>query len=411
MAPRGRRRGPRPDPDDSAWEPAVSALAAERPTPPTTPDALARVARPMRCAHAWLSAPVPGTYADHLGSLCSHPPTRPLVAGARSTSAVVPSAADTSDAPSVPASGRVTIVTAGVGPARRPACGRECPPHACSSAGWPGCACSTPRRSGGPRPGRGRALRPAAAATRDRTRRRSPRPLLAVRPDDPRHLRRRWPGHHDRLVNMRRFEQRSARPRPFVLAELIERPGARPGPRHGRGDRRRTSASGMERATGTGGSPVFCRERLPRRDRARSPTEPVGRDLRRRRGRRQRPCMSHQKNGPLRVFSRSSLSSTPRTSRAIADRAWRRAEVVAALDDDRLADMLAELPRRRPGRHRGSMPLDQAADILRGDGARRRSRPPERSAPERAEELSLMEPDEAAPLRRPSPMTRIPPVV
>jgi flagellar motility protein MotE (MotC chaperone)/sporulation protein YlmC with PRC-barrel domain len=81
--------------------------------------------------------------------------------------------------------------------------------------------------------------------------------------------------------------------------------------------------------------------------------------------------------------------------------AKRRAEVAAALDDDRLADVLEELPEDEQIEILGKLEQERAADILEAmdpdDAADLLSELPEEEA-ERL--LELMEPDEAEPLRR-----------
>ena len=79
----------------------------------------------------------------------------------------------------------------------------------------------------------------------------------------------------------------------------------------------------------------------------------------------------------------------------------RRAEVAAALDDDKLADVLEELPEDDQVEIIAGLGTDRAADVLEAmepdDAADLLADLP----PEQAEELlQLMEPDEAAPLRR-----------
>ena len=78
----------------------------------------------------------------------------------------------------------------------------------------------------------------------------------------------------------------------------------------------------------------------------------------------------------------------------------RRNEVAAALDDERLADVLGRAARARPGRdHRRARP-GPGRRRARGDGPRRRGRPAGRAAEaDREELLDLMEPDEASPVR------------
>ena len=79
----------------------------------------------------------------------------------------------------------------------------------------------------------------------------------------------------------------------------------------------------------------------------------------------------------------------------------RRAEVAAALDDERLADVLEELPEDDQVEIIAGLATERAADVLEAmepdDAADLLADLP----PEQAEELlQLMEPDEAAPLRR-----------
>ena len=79
----------------------------------------------------------------------------------------------------------------------------------------------------------------------------------------------------------------------------------------------------------------------------------------------------------------------------------RRAEVAAALDDDRLADLLEELPEDDQVEIIAGLDTERAADVLEAmepdDAADLLADLP----PEQAEQLlQLMEPDEAAPLRR-----------
>ncbi|WP_329567336.1 magnesium transporter MgtE N-terminal domain-containing protein [Kitasatospora sp. NBC_01266] len=81
--------------------------------------------------------------------------------------------------------------------------------------------------------------------------------------------------------------------------------------------------------------------------------------------------------------------------------AKRRAEVAAALDDDRLADVLEELPEDDQVEILGKLQAERAADVLEAmdpdDAADLLSELPDEEA-ERL--LQLMEPEEAAPLRR-----------
>jgi Mg/Co/Ni transporter MgtE len=79
----------------------------------------------------------------------------------------------------------------------------------------------------------------------------------------------------------------------------------------------------------------------------------------------------------------------------------RRAEVAAALDDERLADVLEELPEDDQVEILGNLEQERAADILEAmqpdDAADLLSELPKHEAEKL---LALMEPDEAAPLRR-----------
>jgi CBS domain-containing protein len=79
----------------------------------------------------------------------------------------------------------------------------------------------------------------------------------------------------------------------------------------------------------------------------------------------------------------------------------RRAEVAAALDDDRLADILEELPEDDQVEILGSLDKERAADVLEAmqpdDAADLLA---ELSTDRQEQLLQLMEPDEAAPLRR-----------
>ncbi len=201
------------------------------------------------------------------------------------------------------------------------------------------------------------------------------------------------------LVNMRRFEQRATET--LVLSELIERPVLA-----------RTENGTVEAVVEDIGiewernrdwwiTKVFCRERLHRtalgRLRTRSgATFVVGVDA------VSGLHITSEEQSVARLLEEFAEFNAADLAEAIADLApKRRAEVVAALDDDRLADVLAELPEPDQVEIVTSIPVDRAADILEemepDDAADLLKDLP----PERAEELlTLMEPDEAAPLRR-----------
>jgi hypothetical protein len=79
----------------------------------------------------------------------------------------------------------------------------------------------------------------------------------------------------------------------------------------------------------------------------------------------------------------------------------RRAEVVAALEDERLADVLEELPEDDQVAILSGLGVNRAADVLDVDAARRRRRPAQRAAHGAGRRLlELMEPEEARDVRR-----------
>ena len=81
--------------------------------------------------------------------------------------------------------------------------------------------------------------------------------------------------------------------------------------------------------------------------------------------------------------------------------AKRRAEVAAALDDRRLADVLEELPEDDQVEILGKLDADRAADVLEEMGPDDAADLLGELPPEQREQLlALMQPEEAAPLRR-----------
>jgi Mg/Co/Ni transporter MgtE len=79
----------------------------------------------------------------------------------------------------------------------------------------------------------------------------------------------------------------------------------------------------------------------------------------------------------------------------------RRAEVAAALDDERLADILEELPEDDQVEILGKLDSERAADVLEAMGPDDAADLLAELSPERREQLLLlMEPEDAAPVRR-----------
>ncbi len=201
------------------------------------------------------------------------------------------------------------------------------------------------------------------------------------------------------LVNMRRFEQRGSET--LVLAELLERPVT---VRSADGPVAATIediAMERERTRDWAVSKAFCREGTP--GVTRSP-------FRRRRGATMLVSIEDVTGLHLTGAGQSAAKlleayqdlKPADLAEVIHDLPpQRRAEVAAALDDDKLADVLQELPEDDQVEILATLPTGRAADVLEAmepdDAADLLSE----LSPEQAEQLlQLMEPDEAAPLRR-----------
>ena len=200
------------------------------------------------------------------------------------------------------------------------------------------------------------------------------------------------------LVNMRRFEQRTNET--LVLAELLERSvtvhatdGSFPGT---------VEDIAMEpRGRNWNVTKVFCRKASPSSGRGlhlRRRGETVLVDIEDVTGLQvqsgdQSAAKLLENYDDLRVadFAEVIHDLNPR----------RRAEVAAALDDDKLADILEELPEDDQVEILSSLDTERAADVLEAmqpdDAADLLA---ELSADRQEQLLQLMEPDEAAPLRR-----------
>lgn len=202
------------------------------------------------------------------------------------------------------------------------------------------------------------------------------------------------------LVNMRRFEQRARET--LVLAELLDRrvsvTGA-DGPFDGFVE---DVALVQERRRDWVLTKVYCRKAV-------TPDGPMSR-LTRRRG----PTVLVDVDVVTGLHEQADAQSAERLLESyeglkVADLAEaihdlnpkRRAEVAAALDDEKLADVLEELPEDDQIEIIAGLATERAADVLEemqpDDAADLLS---ELSPDKQEELLGLMEPDEAAPLRR-----------
>jgi len=201
------------------------------------------------------------------------------------------------------------------------------------------------------------------------------------------------------LVNMRRFEQRTNEV--LVMAELLDRQVTVRDPE---GDYTATVediAIERERTRDWGIAKVFVRRGAPR-----SHLGP----FRRRRGATVLVPIEDV-TGIHRSGSAQSAAKLLETYDDLkpADLAEvihdltpkRRAEVAAALDDDRLADVLEELPEDDQVEILGTLERERAADVLEAMEPDDATDLLKELTPEQREELlGHMEPDEAAPLRR-----------
>ena len=201
------------------------------------------------------------------------------------------------------------------------------------------------------------------------------------------------------LVNMRRFEQRTNEV--LVMAELLDRQVTVRDPE---GDYTATVediAIERERTRDWGIAKVFVRRGAPR-----SHLGP----FRRRRGATVLVPIEDV-TGIHRSGSAQSAAKLLETYDDLkpADLAEvihdltpkRRAEVAAALDDDRLADVLEELPEDDQVEILGTLERERAADVLEAMEPNDATDLLKELTPEQREELlGHMEPDEAAPLRR-----------
>ena len=203
------------------------------------------------------------------------------------------------------------------------------------------------------------------------------------------------------LVNMRRFEQRGNET--LVVAELFERP-VQVRTDEGEVVEATVEDVGIEQL-GTRGWAVArafvrtgaSRSGLGRLGRRRGETLLVADRGRRRAARAHRGA---ERRPPARGATRTSSPPTsPRSS--TTSRPRRRAEVAAALGDERLADVIEELPEDDQVEILAGLEVGRAADVLEAmepdDAADLLAELPK----ERQEELlQKMEPDEAADLRR-----------
>ncbi|HEX2705767.1 MAG TPA: CBS domain-containing protein [Candidatus Lustribacter sp.] len=203
------------------------------------------------------------------------------------------------------------------------------------------------------------------------------------------------------LVNMRRFEARPTET--LVFAELLDRRITVTGPEGEFTGVVEDLAMVETRRREWALSKVFCRKDLPGRSgaisrftRRRGPTVLV--DL------EQVSGLHEQVDAQSTERLLLSLDGLRVADMAEAIRELtpkRRAEVAAALDDEKLADVLEELPEDDQVEIIAALALERAADVLEemqpDDAADLLSELPKDQA-ERL--LALMEPDEAAPLRR-----------
>ena len=210
------------------------------------------------------------------------------------------------------------------------------------------------------------------------------------------------------LVNMRRFEQRTNEV--LVAAELFDRVV------------KVTSPEAVEAGFGDAIVEDLAIEQTPRRDwlgakvfvRQTSGVSSASRAMSRLTRRRSGKTLLCDIRDVVGLHEQSSEQSAERLLETyedlkVADLAEvihdlnpkRRAEVAAALDDERLADVLEELPEDDQVEIIGGLANERAADVLEAmepdDAADLLADLP----PDQAEQLlQLMEPDEAAPLRR-----------
>jgi len=201
------------------------------------------------------------------------------------------------------------------------------------------------------------------------------------------------------LVNLRRFEQRTNEA--LVLAELLERQVTVSSP-EGPFDAIVEDVAMEPRGSDWAVSRVFCRKSGGHPSR--------GLRLTRRRGESVLVAaedvtglQTHTgEQSAARLLERYDDLQVADLAEAIHDlNPRRRAEVAAAMDDDRLADVLEELPEDDQVEILAGLDTERAADILEAmqpdDAADLLAELP---AEQQEQLLQLMEPDEAAPLRR-----------
>ena len=204
------------------------------------------------------------------------------------------------------------------------------------------------------------------------------------------------------LVNMRRFEQRGNET--LVVAELFERP-VQVRTEEGQVVDATVEDVGIEQlgTRGLGRGPrLRAHRREPRRRAGPARSAPRRDPARRHRGRRSACASPPHAQSAVRLLETYEDLKPADLAEVIHELTpQRRAEVAAALDDERLADVIEELPEDDQVEILAGLEVERAADVLEAmepdDAADLLAELPK----ERQEELlQQMEPDEAADLRR-----------